>query len=180
MLHGSPVITATKPQGTSPGMVVCCAQLSPFGAEELPMSGELSWGGMAASSVLSPSRQHSSPQTVSWLADPGGESLHPKTQRRQRAAELNTLGESSRTDGGTAPSPSPQRKEKIRAASSVLKRPGAVICVLWGWSTGRNVFHSDPRMDPEQQGPGCSAAAAPLWQEGQSPVSDFFNYNDYN
>lgn len=40
-------------------MAVCCAQLSPFGPEELPVSGELSWGGMAASSELCSSRQQS-------------------------------------------------------------------------------------------------------------------------
>lgn len=59
-------------------MVVCCAQLSLFEAEEIPMSGVLSWGGMWRDVP------ESNPQTVSWPVGPRGESLHHRKQRRER------------------------------------------------------------------------------------------------
>lgn len=33
---------------------------------------------------------------------------------------------------------------------------------------------------PSVQGPGCSSAPAVLREEGQLPVADFLNNNDYN
>lgn len=82
--------------------------------------------------------QRAAPRLFVVFAGPKGESLHHKKQRRQWGAWLDTLGESSHAGGGIAPSPSSQRKEKLRA-TPVCWRGLGLICVPWAWSTGRNV-----------------------------------------
>lgn len=115
----SPVIITTELWGKNTGTVAWCVQLSILRASELPML----LGGMAACSVLSPSREQ--PENSFLGSCPGRQgSSSQDTKEKVGCVTPHPRRVLTSKDGGTLPSPLAQRKDKTRATPVFWKALG--------------------------------------------------------